>query len=139
MHSTRIISASSATDEPLEAAKKYMRAVGQAVHFDEITDAVQRGGAAIQGANWRDRLELSLKRSPYQVITVAEKTYGLSDFYTEEQLNRLRASRRGSEGSTVAKKKAKPKATAKAKKKSGEPNAKGKQSKGQAKTETASE
>src|SRR5688500_8071401 len=40
-------------DEPMEAAKKFMRGVGHAVHFDEITDAVQKGGAAIKGADWR--------------------------------------------------------------------------------------
>ncbi len=82
-------------DEPLEAAKKFMRGVGHAVSFDEITDAVQKGGAATRGADWRDRLEISLKRSPYQVITVADKTYGLAEFYTEEQLKRFRGSRRG--------------------------------------------
>src|SRR6266545_3334243 len=29
-------------DEPLEAAKKFMKGVGHAVGFDEITDAVQK-------------------------------------------------------------------------------------------------
>jgi hypothetical protein len=102
-------------DEPMEAAKKYMRSVGHAVHFDDIADAVQRGGAALQGAGWRDRLELSLKRSPYQVITVAEKTYGLSDFYSEEQLKRLRTSRRGGADNAATTKKP----TIKIKRKSG--------------------
>lgn len=92
-------------DEPMKAAKKYMAGVGHAIHFDEIANAVQRGSAAISGTDWRDRLELSLKRSPYDVITVAEKTYGLSAFYTPEQLGRLKASRRGGDSSPTGKKK----------------------------------
>jgi hypothetical protein len=100
-------------DEPMEAAKKYIRSVGYAVSFDEITDAVQRGGAATKGADWRDKLEISLKRSPYQVITVADKTYGLSEFYTEEQLKRFRNNRRGD--ADRSKKKPKPKGRPKSK------------------------
>ena len=94
--------------EPMEAAKTFMRSVGHAVSFDEITDAVHKGGAAIKGADWRERLEISLKRSPYQVITVADKTYGLAEFYSEEQLKRFRGSRR-SEPESGTKKKAKSK------------------------------
>jgi hypothetical protein len=92
-------------DEPMEAAKKFMRSVGHAVAFDEIAEAVQKGGAVVKGADWRDRLELSLKRSPYQVITVAEKTYGLAEFYTEEQLKRFRG--RGNPTAPTQKKKTK--------------------------------
>ena len=99
----------------MEAAKKYMRSIGHAIHFDEIADAVQSGGAAIQGTNWRDRLELSLKRSPYQVIMVADKTYGLAEFYTPDQLKRLRSSRRGGDDAAQGKK---PKTKKKRKKKS---------------------
>jgi len=91
-------------EEPMEAAKKYMRSIGHAIHFDEIADAVQSGGAAIQGTNWRDRLELSLKRSPYQVIMVADKTYGLAEFYTPDQLKRFRSSRRGGDDVAPGKK-----------------------------------
>src|SRR5262249_16084360 len=97
-------------DEPMEAAKKYMRSVGHAVPFDEIADAVKGGGGGIRGADWRDRLEISLKRSPYQVVTVADHTYGLADFYSDEQLKRRRNTRRAKEGSsTPTKKKKKPK------------------------------
>lgn len=80
--------------EPLDAAKQYMQAVGHAIHFDEIADAVQRGGAAIQGANWREKLEISLVRSAYGVVKVQDKTYGLRSFYNDEQLKRLRQARR---------------------------------------------
>jgi hypothetical protein len=81
-------------EKPLEAAKKYIEAVGHAVHFDEIADAVQRGGAAIKGSDWRQTLETSLIRSAYQVVKVQENTYGLKVFYTEEQLKGLRSTRR---------------------------------------------
>lgn len=99
--------------EPMEAAKMFMRSVGHAVMFDEITDAVQKGGAATKGADWRDNLEISLKRSPYQVITVADKTYGLAEFYTEDQLKRFRTNRKGDTNAPPKKKtrgKQKPKA-----------------------------
>lgn len=94
-------------EEPMEAAKKYIKSMGQAVKFEDIASAVERGGAAIRGADWKERLEISLKRSPYQVITVSEGTYGLSDFYTEEQLNRLKASRKPSGASNSKKQKSK--------------------------------
>jgi hypothetical protein len=81
-------------EEPLEAAKRYLGSVGHAVHFDEIAEAVQKGGAAIRGADWRERLETSLFRSATQVVKVQEKTYGLVSFYTDEQIARLRGSRR---------------------------------------------
>ncbi len=81
-------------NEPMQAAKKYIAMVGHAVTFDEIADGIQRGGAAVHGAGWRDKLETSLMRSPYEVIKVADKTYGLASFYTEEQLSRLRGARR---------------------------------------------
>jgi len=110
-------------EEPLEAAKAYMKSVGHAIHFDEIADAVERGGAATRGAGWRDRLELSLKRSPYEVIMVSEKTFGLSEFYSEEQLKRIRDARRGTDADSNVKKKLKPKSKPKPKPKQTTPAA----------------
>lgn len=81
-------------DPPLDAAKKYIGSVGHAVSFDEIVAAVTKGGAATVGPNWRDALEISLMRSGQEVVKVAEKTYGLVRFYSEEQIRRLRDSRR---------------------------------------------
>jgi hypothetical protein len=101
-------------EEPLEAAKRFLRRVGHAMQFEEIAESVQAGGAAIRGADWRERLEISLKRSPYQVITVSDGTYGLAEFYTEDQLKRFRGTKR-SESEPTAKKKPKPKAKAKPK------------------------
>lgn len=81
-------------EPPLDAAKKYIGLVGHAVHFDEIADAVQRGGAATKGTDWREKLEMSLLRSVFEVVKVQDRTYGLVSFYTEEQIEGLRGTRR---------------------------------------------
>jgi len=98
--------------EPMEAAKAYLRRVGQATDFDEIANAVATGGAVVQGAGWRDRLETSLMRSSKGIIKIGEKTYGLEDFYSEEQIRRIRQSRRASRGERKKKKPAKAKGSA---------------------------
>lgn len=81
-------------EEPVDAAKKYMRKVGHAVHIDEIGEAISKGGAAIRGADWKERLGNSLLRSTADVIKVQDKTFGLVDFYSPEQIARLRGTRR---------------------------------------------
>jgi hypothetical protein len=81
-------------DAPLEAAKKYLRRFRRAATLDEIADAIARGGAATRGADWRGELDASLLRSTREVVKVKEGTYGLVEFYTEEQLKGLRATRR---------------------------------------------
>jgi len=80
-------------DDPVKAAKKYIQRVGRAVHIDEITEAINKGGAAIKGSDWREKLLKSLTRSTYDVVKVQEGTFGLLSFYTEEQIKRLRATR----------------------------------------------
>ena len=80
--------------DPLKAAKQYMRRVGRAVHIDEIAEAISKGGAAISGAAWKDKLLRSLTRSTADVVKVQEGTFGLAEFYTEEQLKGLRSVRR---------------------------------------------
>lgn len=79
---------------PLEAAKKYIGMVGHAAQIDEIAGAVERGGAAVKGADWRDKLEMSLLRSVHDVVKVKDKTYGLVSFYTAAQIEGLRGARR---------------------------------------------
>lgn len=81
-------------DPPLEAAKKYLRRVRQAAPLDEIAEAISRGGAATRGADWKGELDASLLRSTREVVKVKEGTYGLVEFYTPEQLTRLRSVRR---------------------------------------------
>lgn len=111
--------------EPMHAAKRYMAMIGHAVTFDEIADGIQRGGAAIHGAGWREKLETSLMRSPYEVVKVADKTYGLASFYSEEQLATLRGARRlKRQGAPKPKRKrASPKTMAKPSAKKSEPKA----------------
>lgn len=82
-------------DPPLEAAKKYLRRVRRAASLEDIADAISKGGAAIRsGSDWRTELDASLTRSTREVVKVREGTYGLVEFYSEEQLRGLRASRR---------------------------------------------
>jgi hypothetical protein len=80
--------------EPLDAAKIFLGELGHAAHIDEITEAIQRGGAATKGANWKEVLEMSLLRSVYDVVKVQDHTFGLIKFYSEEQIKRLRDTRR---------------------------------------------
>lgn len=94
-------------DAPLDAAKKYLEMVGHAVHFDEIADAIQKGGAAVKGHDWRDKLEVSLVRSVYEVVKVQDKTFGLTSFYSEDQIRRLRGARARPEPAKKKKKRSK--------------------------------
>lgn len=80
-------------EDPLRAAKKYIRRVGHAVHIDEIAEAIKRGNAATKGLDWKERLERGLIRSTADVVKVGEGTFGLTSFYTAEQLKGLRAAR----------------------------------------------
>jgi hypothetical protein len=82
-------------DQPLEAAKKYLRRLRRAATLEDIAGAISRGGAAIRsGTDWRTELDASLTRSTREVVKVREGTFGLVEFYTEEQLKGLRAVRR---------------------------------------------
>ena len=81
-------------ESPLDAARKFLRRVHRAVHLDVIADAIRRGGAAATGANWKEQLEASLLRSTRDVVKVQEGIYGLTEFYTEQQLKGLRQTRR---------------------------------------------
>jgi hypothetical protein len=80
--------------QPLDAAKSFLGMVGHALSVDEIADAVKRGGAAIVGAIWKERLEESLTRSVADVVKVQDHTFGLVRFYTEDQIKGIRGTRR---------------------------------------------
>lgn len=90
---------------PLEAAKRYIEPFGHAVHFDEICDAVRRGGAATKGSDWKDKLHESLVRSTAEVVKVQDNVFGLVKFYSEEQLRGLRSTRRQAAPPSKAKRK----------------------------------
>lgn len=78
----------------LEAAKRYLKTVGHARHIDDIANAISRGGAAIKGSDWKTKLLESMTRSTYDVVKVQEGVFGLTPFYTQEQLEGLRSARR---------------------------------------------
>lgn len=78
---------------PLDAAKNFLRRLRRAVGLEEIAEAVQRGGAVISGADWKERLDSSLLRSTREVVKVQDGIYGLAEFYTPEQLKALRGTR----------------------------------------------
>lgn len=79
---------------PLDAAKIFLGQLGHAAKIEDITAAIEKGGAAIDGAQWKEALENSLLRSVYDVIKVQDHTFGLIKFYTPEQITRLRGTRR---------------------------------------------
>jgi hypothetical protein len=81
-------------ERPLEAAKKYLKRIRQAAHIDQIAEAISKGGAAIKGSDWKGALEESLLRSTLEVVKVSDHTFGLVEFYSEAQLENLRAVRR---------------------------------------------
>lgn len=101
---------------PLEAAKLYIRRVGHAVNIDEIAEAISRGGAATGQKDWKEKLLVSLIRSTLDAVKVQDRTFGLREFYTEDQLKGLMSDRRpqaatGRQGKKASQKKrpAKPK------------------------------
>jgi hypothetical protein len=79
---------------PLDAAKKYLKNLKTAASLDDIAVAIERGGAAVSGSDWKDELDRSLLRSTTEVVKVREKVYGLAEFYSAEQLTNLRKTRR---------------------------------------------
>lgn len=79
--------------DPLVAAKKYIERVGHSVAFDEIAEAVQRGGAGVKG-EWRKKLETGLIRSTADVVKIRDGIFGLVKFYSQDQLANLRKLRR---------------------------------------------
>jgi hypothetical protein len=80
--------------EPFDAAKQYIASVGHAVELSEISEAIARGGAAIPPRSaWTQELAISLGRSP-GVVKVGDAAYGLTKFYSQEQIDRLRRARR---------------------------------------------
>jgi hypothetical protein len=95
-------------EDPLKAAKKYIGRVGHAVGFDEIADAVSRGGAATKGADWRERLKTGLIRSTHDIVKVQDDTFGLTGFYTDELLKNLREARRPQSTGSGQKKRGRP-------------------------------
>lgn len=64
--------------QPHEAAKKYLRRAGEARPFQEIVEAIQKGGCRVSD---EDTLRRSLIRSTADVAKVSEDVFGLVEFY----------------------------------------------------------
>lgn len=65
-----------------EAAKAYLKKVGQAIPFDELVSALRKGGAKLGGADPKKTLYVSLARNPRKEFVWPSEDYiSLSEFY----------------------------------------------------------
>jgi hypothetical protein len=65
-----------------DAAKAYLRMVGQAISMDELVRALQAGGAKLGGADPKRTLYVSLKANPKKEFVWPSKDHiGLPEFY----------------------------------------------------------
>ena len=65
-----------------EAAKTYLRKVGQAVSFEDLVVALRKGGAQLGGVDPKRTLYVSLARNPMkEFVWPSEGFIGLSEFY----------------------------------------------------------
>lgn len=67
-----------------DAAKAYLRKVGHAVPFEELVDALRRGGAKLGGADPKKTLYVSLARNPRkEFVWPSREHISLAEFYTK--------------------------------------------------------
>jgi len=64
-----------------EAARKYLQKVGHAVSFDELADALRKGGCKLSGANAKQVLYISLIRNTRDFVPPQPGFVGLREFY----------------------------------------------------------
>ena len=65
-----------------DAAKAYLRLVGHAITFDELVEALRKGGAKLGGADPKKTLYVSLARNPRKEFVWPSKEHiGLKEFY----------------------------------------------------------
>jgi hypothetical protein len=65
-----------------EAAKAYLRKVGRAIPFDELVQALRKGGAKLGGADPKKTLYVSLARNPRkEFVWPSTDHISLSEFY----------------------------------------------------------
>ncbi|MFQ5965227.1 MAG: hypothetical protein ACE5KZ_13210 [Candidatus Scalinduaceae bacterium] len=72
---------------PLEAAKKYLKKMGRALHIDEIRDGIERGGCQVESAI---EFRISLARSTMEIAKVGNDYFGLVEFYPHIKRRRRR-------------------------------------------------
>jgi hypothetical protein len=67
-----------------EAAKVYLRKVGRAIGFDQLVEALRKGGATLGGADPKKTLYVSLARNPRrEFVYPSDGFIGLSEFYQD--------------------------------------------------------
>jgi hypothetical protein len=64
-----------------EAARRYLKRVGQAVSFDELVHALQEGGCRLTGTNPQKVLYISLIRNTRDFVPPRPGFVGLREFY----------------------------------------------------------
>jgi hypothetical protein len=65
-----------------EAAKAYLRKIGRAISFDQLVEALRKGGAQLGGADPGKTLYVSLARNPLrEFVYPNEGVIGLREFY----------------------------------------------------------
>src|SRR3989304_7148424 len=64
-----------------EAAKRYLKKVGHAVSFEELADALQKGGCKVGGAQPKRVLYISLVRNTRDFVPPQTGYVGLREFY----------------------------------------------------------
>ena len=65
-----------------DAAKAYLRKVGHAIPFEDLVDALRRGGAKLGGADPKKTLYVSLARNPRKEFVWPSKEHiSLAEFY----------------------------------------------------------
>lgn len=69
-----------------EAAKAYLRKVGRAVPFDELVNALRKGGATLGGKDPKKTLYVSLARNPRkEFVWPSSDHISLAEFYQKEK------------------------------------------------------
>jgi hypothetical protein len=68
-----------------DAAKAYLRKVGHAIPFDELVQALKKGGAKLGGVDPKKTLYVSLARNPNKEFVWPSKEHiGLQEFYARK-------------------------------------------------------
>lgn len=74
-----------------EAAREYLKLLGRAISFEELSEALQKGGCKLSGANAKKVLYISLVRNAKD-FAVPQKGYiGLREFYPKLRQQRAEA------------------------------------------------
>jgi hypothetical protein len=77
-----------------EAARRYLKKIGQAVSVDEILEALRKGGCKVGGADPKKVLYICMVRDTRNFIKLPNGMIGLRDFYADRNLNKFNADKK---------------------------------------------